>query len=173
MRAFGPLPLTLPRSTPSSRAKRRTEGLACARAKPASSTARGAVPPRVLGAAGAAATARAAAGAAAGAGCRRGTVLAAGVRLAPACRQRLWRPLVRHPQPRRSESPCPRDTLSPTLIFNSLTTPAAAPALPSSPCRYSSVTSGSSALTVSPGLTSTSMTGTSLKSPISGTLYFD
>ncbi len=34
----------------------------------------------------------------------------------------------------------------------------------------SSVTSGSSALTLSPGLTCTSMTGTSSKSPMSGTL---
>ena len=34
----------------------------------------------------------------------------------------------------------------------------------------SSVTSESSAATVSPGFTSTSMTGTSLKSPMSGTL---
>ncbi len=38
MRSLGPVPLTLPRFTPSSRAKRRTAGLACARAKPASST---------------------------------------------------------------------------------------------------------------------------------------
>ena len=68
----------------------------------------------------------------------------------------------------------PSSTLSPTLTFIVLR-----------PCRRSgdgtsivalsdsSVTSGSSGLTVSPRLTSTSMTGTSLKSPMSGTLLDD
>ena len=54
---------------------------------------------------------------------------------------------------RQLERPCPRP----------------APARPSSPCRISSVTSGSSTATSSPGLTQISMTGTSSKSPMSGT----
>ena len=63
----------------------------------------------------------------------------------------------------------PSDTLSPTLTFNSFTTPANGAGTSMVALSLSSVTSESSALTLSPGLTSTSMTGTSLKSPMSGT----
>src|SRR5208282_1158755 len=64
----------------------------------------------------------------------------------------------------------PSLTLSPILTLSSLTTPAAGAGTSMVALSDSSVTSESSAFTVSPGLTKTSMTGTSLKSPISGTL---
>ncbi len=175
MRPSGPLPFTLPRSTPSSRAKRRTTGSRARWRTRASST----------GAAGAAAPAL-------GACCarRRGAVGAAPAqaRLAQAALRRRcsrWRgrggALGREAACARRASAAsadsststsePSETLSPTLTLISFTDAAArATALPSSPCRDSSVTSESSALTLSPGFTNTSMTGTSLKSPMSGTL---
>ncbi len=64
----------------------------------------------------------------------------------------------------------PSLTLSPTFNFTSLTTPAAGDGTSIVALSDSSVTSESSAATVSPGLTNTSMTGMSLKSPMSGTL---
>src|SRR5208283_2514965 len=64
----------------------------------------------------------------------------------------------------------PSLTLSPILTLSSLTTPAAGAGTSMVALSDSSVTSESSAFTVSPGLTKTSMTGTSLKSPMSGTL---
>src|SRR5205823_5971767 len=64
----------------------------------------------------------------------------------------------------------PSLTLSPTLSLRSLTTPADGDGTSIVALSDSSVTSGSSGLTVSPVLTNTSMTGTSLKSPMSGTL---
>src|SRR5450755_2108365 len=59
---------------------------------------------------------------------------------------------------------------SPSLTLRSLTTPAAGEGTSMVALSDSSVTSESSGATVSPGFTSTSMTGTSLKSPMSGTL---
>ncbi len=64
----------------------------------------------------------------------------------------------------------PSLTLSPCLILSSFTTPADGAGTSIVALSDSSVTSGSSAFTVSPGLTKTSMIGTSLKSPMSGTL---
>ena len=64
----------------------------------------------------------------------------------------------------------PSDTLSPSLTWSALTTPAAGAGTSIVALSDSSVINGSSALTRSSGLTMTSMTGTSLKSPISGTL---
>src|SRR5438034_2072438 len=64
----------------------------------------------------------------------------------------------------------PSLTLSPTLTLSSLTVPAAGEGTSIVALSDSRVTSESSAFTVSPGLTKTSMTGTSLKSPMSGTL---
>ena len=63
----------------------------------------------------------------------------------------------------------PCETLSPSLTFSSLTTPASGDGTSIVALSDSSVISESSFLTLSPGLTSTSMTGTSLKSPMSGT----
>src|SRR5438105_2498087 len=60
--------------------------------------------------------------------------------------------------------------LSPSLTFTSLITPADGEGTSMVAFSDSSVTSESSAFTVSPALTRTSITGTSLKSPMSGTL---
>jgi hypothetical protein len=60
--------------------------------------------------------------------------------------------------------------LSPTLTLTSFTVPAAGEGTSIVALSDSSVSSGSSGFTLSPGLTSTSITGTSLKSPMSGTL---
>ena len=64
----------------------------------------------------------------------------------------------------------PSATLSPTLTLTAAIFPAAGDGTSIVALSDSSVTSGSSTLTTSPGLTWTSMTGTSLKSPMSGTL---
>src|SRR5438876_5126817 len=64
----------------------------------------------------------------------------------------------------------PSLTLSPTLTLRSFTVPAAGEGTSIVALSDSSVTSESSAFTASPGLTKTSITGTSLKSPMSGTL---
>src|SRR5436190_16598538 len=64
----------------------------------------------------------------------------------------------------------PSLTLSPTLTLRSFTVPAAGAGTSIVALSDSSVTSESSAFTASPGLTKTSITGTSLKSPMSGTL---
>src|SRR6266542_6387753 len=56
----------------------------------------------------------------------------------------------------------PSLTLSPTLILTSLTTPALGDGTSIVALSDSSVTSGSSGFTLSPGLTNTSITGTSL-----------
>ena len=60
--------------------------------------------------------------------------------------------------------------LSPTLTFSSVTIPDTGEGMSIVALSDSSVISESSALTVSPALTSSSMIGTSLKSPRSGTL---
>ena len=64
----------------------------------------------------------------------------------------------------------PIDTLSPTLTTISVILPAAGDGTSMVALSDSSVTSGCSASTVSPALTRISMTGTSLKSPMSGTV---
>jgi hypothetical protein len=64
----------------------------------------------------------------------------------------------------------PSDTLSPVLTLNSFTTPACGAGTSIVALSDSSVMSGSSFLTASPGFTSTSITGMFLKSPMSGTL---
>ena len=64
----------------------------------------------------------------------------------------------------------PIETLSPTLAMSCVILPAAGDGTSIVALSDSSVTSGCSALTVSPGFTRTSMTGTSLKSPMSGTV---
>jgi len=64
----------------------------------------------------------------------------------------------------------PCETLSPTLILSSFTTPAPGDGISIVALSDSSVTRDCSCATASPGLTSTSMTSTLLKSPMSGTL---
>src|SRR5437763_1373605 len=63
----------------------------------------------------------------------------------------------------------PSETLSPTLTLSSATLPATGEGTSIVALSDSSVTSGFSVLTASPAFTSTSMTGTSWKSPMSGT----
>src|SRR5580698_2377122 len=63
----------------------------------------------------------------------------------------------------------PIDTLSPTFATTSTTSPATGEGTSIAALSDSSVISDWSTLTTSPGFTSTSMTGMSLKSPISGT----
>jgi len=173
MRPFGPLPPTFATSTPSSRAKRRTEGLAweavpdrrsaavgidtrCGAAINSASPGResnAAPPPAATAAAGAAATGAAAEAAAVGA------AAAGAAGLAAASAPTLTR-----------ASTTPSATLSPTLTFNSVTTPDTGEGMSMVALSDSSVINESSAFTVSPTLTSSSMIGTSLKSPMSGTL---
>src|SRR5512145_119428 len=66
-----------------------------------------------------------------------------------------------------SGDPC--DTLSPSFTRISLTTPAADDGISIDALSRSTVISDWSFATVSPGFTSTSITSTSLKSPMSGT----
>ena len=63
----------------------------------------------------------------------------------------------------------PLETLSPTLISISFTTPALGDGISIVALSDSRVMSDCSLDTVSPGFTSTSITSTSLKSPMSGT----
>ena len=155
-RPFSPVPLTLVRSRSSSRARRRTAGAGVHAAK---------IGECRRGEAGAPRWRRG----------RRGRRRRSGG--GSSCDRRGRRARRRRPGAQRrrlrlqaSGSANPRSTLSPTLTEIFSTTPPAARALPSSPCRIPAMISGSSALTVSPGFTSISMTGTFLKSPISGTL---
>ena len=73
-------------------------------------------------------------------------------------------------RPRTARSPLPSLTLSPTFTTTDFTTPSRGDGTSMVALSDSSETSGSSAFTLSPGLTKTSITGTSLKSPMSGTL---
>ena len=71
--------------------------------------------------------------------------------------------------PSRVATTSPSDTLSPTAMRTSAMVPATGDGMSMVALSDSSVTSGSSAATTSPGETCTSITGTSAKSPISGT----
>ena len=146
MRPLRPEPLTFERSTPSSRANLRTDGEACG------------VPPAAA-AGGVSAVGRRSDDApaeAAEAGCAAsgGGGDAAGAAPAAAASTRIR---------------LPSETLSPSLTLISLTVPAAGDGTSIVALSDSSSTSGSSTATVSPGFTITLMTGTSLKSPMSGT----
>src|SRR5450830_1310275 len=154
MRPLGPLPPTRPRSTPSSRANLRIEGEA--KALDASTCAAAGAAEAGAGA-GAAAAAGAGAAAAAGAGAAAGAAAGAGAAAAP-------------PAASSSSTSEPSPTLSPTLTLISLTTPAAEEGISMLALSDSTVIRDWSTLTVSPGLTISSMTSTSLKSPMSGTL---
>ncbi|MNY48485.1 hypothetical protein D3C86_1838240 [compost metagenome] len=63
----------------------------------------------------------------------------------------------------------PLETRSPSLIVTATTVPAPGLGTSIEALSDSSVSSGSSNATLSPGLTNTSITGRSLKSPMSGT----
>src|SRR5512139_3589442 len=153
MRPFGPLPGTSSSGTPSSRANLRTEGDAC-----------GSLP---VGAAGwcagiADAAVTGAADGAAAVGAAEGVSVAAAV--AGACATEGAAPAASS-----TRIGVPSDTLSPTLTFNSFTTPACEDGISIDALSLSTVIRLCSTFTVSPGLTNSSITATSLKSPMSGT----
>src|ERR1700693_148883 len=136
MRSFGPVPLTRDRSTPSSRAKARTEGDACAFLKPSLSTggagAGSAALPDADGA-GAADDVEGAEGWAGGAALRGASALACCGAAAPAVSSvRITLPSL---------------TLSPTLTLRSFILPAEGEGTSMVALSDSSVTSASSGLT--------------------------
>ncbi len=149
MRPLGPEPFSSSSGTPSSRANLRTEGEACGSTAPTAAVGLWA------GTAPADATAIGAAEDAATAGA---ATLAAGAATAGA-----------PSAPWRIASKSPMLTTSPSLTFSSLMTPAADEGISIDALSDSTVISDCSTLTVSPALTNTSMTATSLKSPMSGT----
>src|SRR5512133_1219340 len=158
IRPLSPLPLTLPRSTPRSRASLRTPGPAYAVTNDASST-------------------RDAAGAADG-GCETGgavataagadALAAAGASAAAVIADAADGSPVTEPVDSVSTT-VPSETLSPTITVIDAIVPDNGAGTSIVALSDSSVTSASSAFTTSPTLTSTSITGTSLKSPMSGT----
>jgi hypothetical protein len=157
MRPFSPVPLTVFRSTPSSRPSRRTLGLAWAPVKsaiaPAGAAGAGAA---WAGAAGAGGPSTAGAGAGAGPpGVASGggscwPTRLGGVVSGPA------------PSPPTTTMTVPSLTVSPTLTRTSWTCPEAVDGTSMVALSDSRVTSGSSSATTSPGDTCTSITGTSV-----------
>ena len=146
MRPFSPVPLIVARSMSSSRAMRRTPGLACA---PEKSCIAGAAD---FG------TAGDDAGLFAGSGCSCCCITAGA-----ACAGDASSPLSS--RAKRKSLP----TRSPIFTKISLTVPADGEGTSIDALSDSKVINGSSSLTMSPGFTEISMIGTSLKSPISGT----
>ena len=146
MRPFSPVPLILAKSISSSRAMRRTPGLACA---PEKSWIAG---PAVFGAA---ADGPGLFGGAGSSCC----CITAGA----ACAGDASSPLSS--RAKRKSLP----TRSPIFTKISLTVPADGEGTSIDALSDSKVINGSSSLTMSPGFTEISMIGTSLKSPISGT----
>jgi len=168
MRPARALPLTWARSTPSSRANRRTAGLACGtfsgiRASASKATGgllrvgaslvAGVGAGRAGSAAFAGSTGFAGAGGAGGAGL---AASGAGVGSAAAAGSIM-------------ATTEPSDSSSPTLTLSSRTMPSNGAGTSMVALSDSSVTRPWSFLTTSPGCTSSSITGTSLSSPISGT----
>jgi hypothetical protein len=157
IRPLRPEPLTSASGTPSSRANLRTDGDAWGKptvlppgAWAGAATAATAAATGVGAAASDEATAAEAAGAAATA-----TATATGAAAATV--------------PSKMASRSPMLTVSPTLTLSSLSTPACEDGISIEALSDSTVISDCSTLMVSPGLTMTSMTATSLKSPMSGT----
>ena len=159
MRPFTPVPLTRPRSTPSSRANLRTDGEAWALEKDASLIS-GSLPPLLLGG-------DAGPWAACGAACLSSAGvdsdwLAAGSPFS--CLSAAGAPVVSS-----KAITSPSETLSPVPTFSSLMTPASGAGTSIAALSVSSVISGDSFSTSSPAFTSRSMISTPSKSPISGT----
>src|SRR6267154_36680 len=157
VRPLGPDPLTRMRSTPSSRANLRTDGLACGVVPGAGAGETGSVRATAgaAGTDGAGTAARTGAGLAAGASWGFGADFA-GAAAAASVSSRT-----------RIGLPC--ETLSPVLTRISFTTPAAGEGISIVALSDSTLMSDCSGFTVSPGLTRTSTTSTFLKSPMSGT----
>ena len=169
MRSLSPLPLTCARSTPSSRASLRTDGLACALEKPASSMDGSRAGTCAAGFAAGALAAAGAAGAACSGPCfcaaagssawSAGTSESAGVITTVSLTSSVIWPMT-----------SPLETLSPTPTVILSMTPFSGDGTSIDALSVSSVTSPSSRSTVSPLPTSTSITSTSAKSPRSGTV---
>src|SRR5438270_378948 len=180
MRPLKPWPVTRARSTPSSRANLRTEGPACARENPGSSIGAKSLRSVVATAAARAAPASGAlarSGAAAGetprgvgggaAALREGGAVAGGAVAGGAVASGAA--AGAEPLARTVAMRSPVLTLPPLLVWSFSTTPTAVEGTSMVALSDSSVTSGESMTTVSPGFTRTSMTATSLKLPMSGT----
>src|SRR5690242_3759018 len=177
IRPFGPVPDSAVRSSPSSRASRRTPGLACTPSKSASASAPAPAPaaalapaaaptspaPAVAPGTGASAIDRAAGSRAAASGSAASSV-------GGSCWSVSGGGSTAAPSVSSDRIGDPRLTRSPTLTRSSRTVPAAGEGMSMVALSDSRVTSGSSLLTTSPGATWISMTGTSAKSPRSGTL---
>src|SRR3954468_3533674 len=155
IRPLSPLPFSLVRSTPSSRATRRTPGLAWTWPKSAAPAV--APAPRSAEAA-----------AWAGAGLGTATGWACGVGSCWLTSEGGW--VMAPSPPLNIRIGVPSLTLSPALtrIFSTVPDDGAGTSMVA--LSDSSVRSGSSALIASPSLTRISMIGTSLKSPMSGTV---
>src|ERR1700733_13956663 len=167
MRDLKPVPVTRDRSTPSSRAKRRTEGLACAAENPLSLTAANVAP---LGAATAGVGAAAGAGAAAGVGAGAGGAALAGAASGAGAGDTAAGAASAAPSSTFTvATTSPGDTVPPFVATILSMTPATVDGTSMVAFSVSSVTSGPSTSMASPGLTSTAMTATSLKLPMSGT----
>src|SRR5665213_2663813 len=161
MRDLGPVPVTSERSTPISRASFLTDGPACALAKPSSlkiGAGRGLAGTDTATGTGAAAAVGGASGTAAG-----GSAGAAGAAATAAFGSGA------RASERTVTSRSPGDTLLDFATCTLSITPAAVEGTSIAAFSVSSVTNGASVSMTSPGLTSTSMTVTSLKSPMSGT----
>src|SRR5437588_5076126 len=180
MRPLKPWPVTRARSTPSSRANLRTEGPACARENPGSSIGAKSLRSVVATAAARAAPASGAlarSGAAAGetprgvgggaAALREGGAVAGGAVAGGTVASGAA--AGAEPLARTVTMRSPVLTLPPLLVWSFSTTPTAVEGTSMVALSDSSVTSGESMTTVSPGFTRTSMTATSLKLPMSGT----
>ena len=177
IRPFGPVPGSAVRSRPSSRASRRTPGLACTPSKSASASAPAPAPaaalvpaaaptspaPAAAPATGASATDRAA-------GSRAAATGSAASSAGGSCWSVSGGGSTAAPSVSSSRIGDPQLTRSPTLTRSSRTVPAAGEGMSMVALSDSRVTSGSSLWTTSPGATWISMTGTSAKSPRSGTL---
>src|SRR6516165_7714435 len=182
IRPFNPVPVTRPRSTPSSRANLRTAGLACGLCPDSpcgdAAGADGAGPLEEPSGAAAAPWADGGgsadgAAAATGAGADPGSA-AAGAAALPLGAEALPADSAALPSEAGAVSITtmgdPSETLSPVLTLISLTMPASVDGTSIEALSDSMVMSESSTRTGSPGLTITSMTSTSLNSPMSGTL---
>jgi hypothetical protein len=152
MRPLRPVPCTVERSTPSSRARRRTDGDAYA--GPSSGRwGSGAV------------------GSGGGASDGRADISAAiAVRTADGAAASVGAP--DSALTATVATSVPSEAVSPTLSSTSCTIPATGDGMSIVALSDSSATSGSSSATESPACTKTSITGTSVKSPMSGTRTF-
>ena len=159
MRPFRPLPFTSFKGTPSSRANLRTDGDAWGKPSVAS-------PGACAGACVRTALVEMLAGASTGSA-RTGAEVAAGAD-AGATGAAVGAALAVATLPSRITTKSPILTLSPSLTLISLTKPAEADGISIDALSLSTVIRLCSTFTVSPTFTSSSMTATSLKSPMSG-----